>query len=361
MKPTHIEHPADWKGAELDYTKQALRILSSDDVAQIDAALAHMQEIEGLDFCDVTQKTFPLGSFGDSLRDMRNELRTGLGFVLMRGLPRERYTSDQMAWIYFGIGAYLGHSMPQSYHGELLGHVMDVSDVEKDARAYHSDGHLAMHTDVDDIVALMCLRTSLSGGASRIASAVAIHNELARTRPDLLEILYRGFHMRRMDRDAAAGTGRVVSEEPLPVFKVQDGEITCFMVGGYVRRAEMAGDISLSELEREALDEFERLAMSPEFYLDMDFADGDVQFLNNRVMLHGRTEFVNIPAFDKRRNLLRLWLRVPDWTVFPESQILHTDEDRKLWSRHRTRLQELPSRYLAYLDHLKATADGQVA
>ena len=32
----------------------------------------------------------------------------GRGFVLIRGLPRERYSNDDMCLAYWGIGAHLG-------------------------------------------------------------------------------------------------------------------------------------------------------------------------------------------------------------------------------------------------------------
>ena len=53
---------------------------------------------------------------------------------MLRGIPREKYSADDMARIYFGLGSYIGKPLTQSYQGDLLGHVIDVSDVEADAR-----------------------------------------------------------------------------------------------------------------------------------------------------------------------------------------------------------------------------------
>ena len=49
---------------------------------------------------------------------------------------------------------------------------------------------LDYHTDGSDLVGLMCLRAAQSGGLSCVANAVAIYNELVRTRPDLAAALY---------------------------------------------------------------------------------------------------------------------------------------------------------------------------
>ena len=114
----------------------------------------------------------------------------GRGFLLLRGLPRERYSLDEIGRIYYGLGVHLGRPVAQSYQGELLGNVIDVSDVEAQARGYHAGGGQRMHSDNCDIVALMCVRAARSGGISRIVSAAAVHNTLLETRPDLLEALY---------------------------------------------------------------------------------------------------------------------------------------------------------------------------
>jgi len=41
----------------------------------------------------------------------------------------------------------------------------------------------------------------------------------------------------------------------------------------------------------------------------MDFRPGDIQWLSNYAALHSRTEFVDWPEPQRRRHLLRLWLR----------------------------------------------------
>jgi hypothetical protein len=41
----------------------------------------------------------------------------------------------------------------------------------------------------------------------------------------------------------------------------------------------------------------------------MEFREGDIQILHNHVMLHSRRGFEDWPAPEKRRHLLRLWLR----------------------------------------------------
>jgi len=286
------------------------------------------------------------------MRGLRETLHHGRGFMLLRGLPRERYSQDDMAWIYAGLGVHLGRLLPQSYHGELLGHVIDVSDIEAQARGYHAGGAQNFHTDTCDVVSLMCVRAAKSGGVSRIASVAAIHNRLLETRPDLLRTLYGEWVFRRMELDAEYGNGTLVKR--VVIFSRAAGEFTCNTSGSYPRRAVAAGDGVMTDLQVEALAELQRLASSPEFHLDMSIGEGDIQFLNNRILLHGRTGYEDWPEVARRRHLYRMWLQLPGWPSLPANQSAHCADDEPMWLRQRSRFMEVPSRYLAEMTRRKA-------
>jgi hypothetical protein len=340
---------AAWVGSTMDWRAEGMLVLTAGQQAEIDAALAALRRAGDPDLPAITADTFRLPTLHAVLRERLHALRHGCGFLLLRGLGRERYSDDDLARIQYGLGAHLGAAIAQSWQGELLGNVIDVSDVEVDARGYHAGGAQRMHTDSADIVSLMCLRAAPHGGASRIASAVAVHDHLARERPDLLALLYDGLTFRRMERDATYGDGTHVRRiaifarrDPAP-----DAEVSVYLSGTYPRRAAAAGDAVLTDAQTEALDEVERLASSPAFRLAMDIAPGDIQFINNRILLHGRDDYRDATAIGQRRHLLRLWLRVPGWPPLPASQMMHTDEDQPGWLRQRVPRMELPSVYLA--------------
>ena len=175
------------------------------------------------------------------MRALPQRLRTGVGFLMLRGLPRDRLSDDDMARIYFGLCCYAGRPMTQSYLGDLIGHVVDVSDLEPKSRGYRKGGGQLMHTDSCDIIGLMCLRTAKSGGDSRISSALTVHNWLLANRPDLLEVLAEGLYLKRTDEDGRRAT-RTYSEHKVPFFHGKDGEVTCYLPTGYARLAEKSGE-----------------------------------------------------------------------------------------------------------------------
>jgi Taurine catabolism dioxygenase TauD, TfdA family len=339
-----IEGPAVWQGSHVDLREEGVRTPSAAEIDEIDDALSHLRSLGDIDFPGIAPATFPLPSLGGYLAGLGDELRYGRGFLLLRGLPRQRYSVDDTARIYVGLGAHIGRLSPQSYQGELLGHVIDVSDIEAEARGYHAGGAQRMHTDNCDVVSLLCVRGAKSGGVSRFVSAAAVHNRMLQERPDLLEALYGEYVFRRMERDAEYGDGRLVKK--VAIFSRDSGQLTCNVSGSYPHRAVRAGDAVMSPLQVEALEEMARISASPEFYLDMTIGEGDIQFLNNRTILHGHTGYEDWPEVAQRRHLMRLWLGMPSWPSLPENQGMHGPADHPLWLRQRRSFMEVPSRYL---------------
>jgi alpha-ketoglutarate-dependent taurine dioxygenase len=60
--------------------------------------------------------------------------------------------------------------------------------------------------------------------------------------------------------------------------------------------------------EQALLELYDRLAASPEIYLDMWLQPGDIQLISNHTVVHARTAYEDYPEPARRRHLLRLWL-----------------------------------------------------
>ncbi|MFC0863170.1 TauD/TfdA family dioxygenase [Sphaerimonospora cavernae] len=338
-----------WLGSTLDYRQDGLWQLSPAELAEIDAALATLKEHGELDLTEITPANFPLHTVGDFLSRLRDELWAGRGFVLIRGLSRERYGDDDLARIYCGLGAHLGDIVPQSGNGEILGHVLNVADlVDEQVRGYRSAQSMNMHSDGHDVVSLLCLRGAKAGGASRIASAAAVHDRMVETRPDLARVLYDGMPVMRGQMDAERGDGKIVTSDDVALFAKTDGVFSSCVHVAQTRDAARAGHFEITPEQEAALDLFCELAASPEFYLDMSFAPGDIQFLNNRLIVHGRTPYQDHEDVSLRRHLMRLWVNIPSWPRRPANQQdIYSLADLPLWARFRTPFMEMPERYIA--------------
>ena len=143
-------------------------------------------------------------------------LAEGRGFVLLRGFPIDQLSAEEAELAYVGLGLQLGRPVGQDADAALLGHVRDEGVVRTDpsVRLYRTRQRQDFHTDGSDIVGLLCLTGARSGGESRIASSLGVHNEILRRRPDLLEVLYEPMHWDR-NNEQSEGEAPFFS---LPVF-----------------------------------------------------------------------------------------------------------------------------------------------
>ncbi len=259
-----------------------------------------------------------------SLDPVRHALARGYGLSLMRGLKVEGFNTEELKMALLVIGRHLGLVGPQEHRAKGIAEVMDVKPPDGAKYYYHVGGPLPMHMDPVDVVGLLCIRKARKGGESLIASSMAVHNEMLRTRPDLLQILYRGYRHRRREHRRLGGSP--LTEHHCPVFAEVEGEVVCNYLPAPILMAVEDGLMSLSPEEREAMDLLERIAGSPPFRLTMDIEPGDIQFLNNRVILHGRTDYEDFGEPEQRRLLLRTWLTMPGWPKYPQN-LPHTDAE----------------------------------
>ena len=301
-----IDTPAVWTGAAMAARRDWVHILTPAEVADLDRAVVFARAREKpLDA--LTREDFPLTTLARAVERWLDELERGAGFLLVRGVPVERYGERDATLAYWGLGLHLGTAVSQNAAGDRLGHVRDFGIRERDpsVRLYKTRERLGFHTDGADVIGLLCLRPAKSGGTSRIASSAAIYNEILRRRPDLVPVLYEPFPFDRNGEERAG-------EPPfflLPLCRSADGWLRTFYIGWYIRDSQRhASAPRLRATQREVIDLIDEIAADPAVHLDMDFRAGDIQWLKNSVILHARTEYEDFEEPERKRHLLRLWL-----------------------------------------------------
>jgi len=316
--PEAFTGKAAWYGQDMSNRSEWIHQLNPEDIQEIDLAIAAFHA-GGLSMADISPETFPLPSLSKKLNLILTEIIDGRGFVLLRGLPVERYGKGDSAIAYLGIGSHLGSFRSQNAKGHLLGHVRDMgADINKaKTRYYQTNRGLEYHTDSCDIVGLLCLQTSKSGGESRIASSVTIYNEIMQRRPDFAAQLFHAFPT---DRRGEVPDGMKPWFE-IPVFNWYAGYLTTLYSGQYIRSAQKNCPEArrLTPREIEALEMLDNLTNDRAINLQMEFRVGDMQFLHNHQILHSRTDFEDWPEPERRRHLLRLWLSPKTSRPLPES------------------------------------------
>ncbi len=307
-----IEGPNDWRGPEMQKRTDWIHSFDDKEVAEIEAALKHVHD-KGLKIEDIQSAAdFPLDLVARRLEHARDYIENGPGIFHFHGLPTDRLSKDDLRLTWWGLGRNFGTPVSQSDQGDLLGDVRNIMGNTAGtlrARGYNSNMKLSYHTDSADVVGLMVMRVAKSGGKSMLCSSVAVHNEIARTRPDLLEVLYTPFPWSWQGQEAPGDAPFYMQ----PVFSYHDGKFSCRYIRVHIMSSQRFDDAPrLSEKQIEALDYLDSLSNSPEFHFGMMFAPGDIQLVNNHVCFHSRTEFDDYEEMDQRRHLLRLWLSVPN-------------------------------------------------
>lgn len=262
--------------------------------------------------------SFPLPTLGPALVQAQHQLEHGRGVYLIRNFPLDCSEEDARL-MYGGLLSYIGSAQPQTVQGELLQPVQDEGQAQLDERrgSKHNLG-LPIHNDGCDVVGFLCRRTPASGGTTILVSAASVHNTLLREEPDLLRLLYGSFHSAWQDYmfpayRNAAGTG-LPRTWAAPIFSELEGHLCCRYSRFYIDRAQEYPDVPrLNGNQLAALDALDELLQDEDrFQYRRDFERGDVLLLNNHVVLHSRTQFVDGDTEDQCRQVYRAWMAVPN-------------------------------------------------
>lgn len=242
----------------------------------------------------------------DAVATVRHALTHGPGMALLSGLPTDA-EADALR-LFCGIGRLLGLPVSQNNDGERVVSVRDVGG-PRPLRGYRGRGTLPFHTDTSDVTALLCLAASGDGGETMLISAVSVYDILATETPHHLEPLFRGF---RYDRRNEQREGEAPVTPRIPVFSWAGDDLSCRYLRGFIESAADRTGECLSAAEKAALDAFDAATRREALALRLRLHPGQILFVNNYTVLHGRTAFVDRPG-TKPRHLLRLWLRLPEF------------------------------------------------
>jgi alpha-ketoglutarate-dependent taurine dioxygenase len=253
------------------------------------------------------------------IETVRERLDRGPGLVVLDRLPVERLSAAEAVDLYWLLGNLLEPPVAQEWKGTMIFDVRhDGAEYDADTRGAATPVGLEMHNDSSmgeappNYISLLCLNTAKSGGTSIASSSLAAHNHFRRHRPDLLARLYGAFyrdHQRYQAADAAATNIR-------PVFALEPHGVRVRFNARHIFRGYEKTGQTLDPLGVEAVQAMDAFLSAPENRLDFALERGQIQILNNRVIVHGRTPYEDHAEPERRRHLVRLWLRAGDRRQF---------------------------------------------
>ena len=295
-----------WRGTDIETDPSWIIHLQPDMIAELEHLVRSTRDLP----IPFTESEFAFDRCGAVVDDIVSTLSHGPGLALVRGLPRERFSTDECGRIYWAFGVHLGTPVRQNSAGDRLGHVRDTGKSIQDpnVRVYQTNVKLDFHADQlpVDVLGLFCLHPAMRGGASKIVSASMVHNIVLRERPDLLEVLYQPYNVDWRGEEADG-------DQPwyqMPMFSVAGGKLASrFASLAYFRSVDRFDhELAMGPEQEEALEFVQEVANRPGMAVSMMFEEGDMQFLNNHVMLHAREAYEDYPDPAMRRHLLRMWI-----------------------------------------------------
>ncbi len=306
-----------WTRRDVEQDNGWIHTLSGEEVDALEQALRHALQT-GKDRFDMSLEDFPLdASVRRRLVALIDETQGGFGFKLLRGFPVQRWDEDALRLLFWGIGLVLGVPRPQGKMSQFVSDVRDAGGTYRSntGRGYNTRSGLDFHADGSDMVGLFCVRTAKSGGSSLVSSSIAAHNEMVRLRPDLAAELYAPLIFSRQGEQAPEEAPYYAA----PVFGIRDGHFACRHIRNHIKGAQQSfPDVPrLSPQQIEALDLFDELLAREDLCYHMDLLPGDIQLLNNHIVLHSRTEYEDHPEPERKRHLFRLWLALPQAQPLP--------------------------------------------
>ena len=314
-----IEGPSVW--ARRDVRPEEYRIELS--AACLDEIRRAVDEIRAFPLPTILcgPDDFAMPACRREMARVRDILDHGRRFSIVDRLPVAEMNGEEATAIYWLLSSMISRPVAQKLDGTMIYDVLDTgrqalpgSGIRPDKTnieiRFHNDN--AYNHTPPDYVGLLCLRQAQEGGHSRVVSFHTVHNRLLAVHRDRLQRLYRPFWFDRQ-REYRPGEAPIFAA---PVFE-DIGELRArFSVhqisGGYALNGEPIdgeGEAAIAAM----LEIFDDDGLS----VDFDLEPGQMQFVHNRALGHSRTAFVDHPDPDRKRHLVRLWMRDQGRRAYP--------------------------------------------
>jgi len=316
---TLIEGPSAWVGRDVrpeDYRVE-LSVACHDEIRR---AVDEMRSYP-LPTIVLRPEDFAMPACREQMARVRDILQRGVRFAIVDRLPVAKMDTGEATATYWLLSSMVSRPVAQKLDGTLIYDVLDTgqealpgSGVRPDKTnieiRFHNDN--AYNNTPPDYVGLLCLRRAMSGGHSRVISFHSAHNALLARHPNELPRLYQPFWFDRQ-REFHLGESSVFAAS---VFE-NPGELKArFSVhqinSGYALRGEPIDNQGAAAIAA-MFDIVEEDGRS----VDFDLEPGQIQFVDNRALGHSRTEYLDYPEPERKRHLVRLWMRDHGRRAYP--------------------------------------------
>ena len=258
-----------------------------------------------------SEETFPI--LQQEILDFKKKfLIDGIGFFVIDGECFSDFSREETTEIYSKICKTLGTLYVQNIKNESFVAIKDEGKSMMSGGRYHQtkEGG-SFHTDspqwekVPDFIGMCCINPAKKGGESKFVSAYSIHNEMLKEHKHFLEMLYGQFHFDKRG-EYESGESPTVFE---PIFTYNSNQLKLRYLRDYINDGQKIQDKPLSKEQNEALDCLDKIIHDENLAVSYELKQYDMVFLNNGRVMHGRTSFEDFEDVEKKRLMIRTWIK----------------------------------------------------
>ncbi|KAI1106395.1 Clavaminate synthase-like protein [Jackrogersella minutella] len=319
--PRFLESPLAWTrediGGELS---QCVLKLSETDITSLENAAKNIED-QSIPLSSISTENFVLPQqLKESLRKVSDQCYYGRGFTVVQGLDSAKYSPERNVIIYAGIATHVApqHGFLDKNRHKVLCHVVNAASEASSAEAAQkspgfTDGPLAFHTDNCEILSLYALDVATTGGQTFVSSSYQLFNELAQTRPEVLQTLSDYWVL---------DTFKDYSQFPpvtRPMLHVADtGDVmftySRFPMAGFKGKQRNPTLAPVNEAQIAAMDAVQYIMAKNA--VPLPWKKGDIAFINDMAIMHARSGFTE-NGHGLQRHLLKFYLRDPaqNWKI----------------------------------------------
>ena len=107
---TPITNASAWRGEDMARRTDWIIHLKPEHITEIEKAMRAAMA-SGIEVTQLKREHFPIPGVVREIQRWSDELQTGRGFLVVRGLPVERYDDYEVRTIFWGLSLYMGSAL----------------------------------------------------------------------------------------------------------------------------------------------------------------------------------------------------------------------------------------------------------
>ena len=299
-----------WRGDTLPADAGKVR-LPAGVLRELEAVAASLDR-DPLPLLVLRPEDFSLDEARAFMREVKTQIDEDLGFAIVDRLPVERWSLAATRAIWWLLASLVARPVAQKWDGTSIYDVTDLGrppgngvrpDVTNYEQNFHTDN--SYNNEPPHYVGLLCVRTAMEGGVSGIVSFATAHEEMRKRHPELLDRLFKPYYFDRQREHAPDD----VMTTYHPMFERHGGKLIARLSRFQVTNGHKLAGVPLDNEGVAALEAFEAILNEPGIAARFHFEPGQMQLIDNRALGHKRTGFKDWPEAERKRLLVRLWLR----------------------------------------------------